>query len=292
MSFDLQFYSATGGRLDKTELVDYFAKQPHCLTSNEEASTVVYANPNTGVSARFCIEETHGTLCPSGPKSSKPVQLSFNLNYCRPSFFATETLPIVDRLARTFDLWIMDPQCDAEEPARVSIEEMFVSWSLHNAAAVQVARTMDVNPPFIGRARAMAWWGYQYRKPDLQRLTEGNVFVPDIFLLHDEDTAEVSRAVTWANGIPTLLPECEHVFLIDWDMGHAEATVKGQVEYDTVRHMMAPWIQEAQLPIPNLMVLNLDGSPGGHDRARSLPCAIRRPRGVLPEALVDVPVNP
>jgi hypothetical protein len=92
--------------------------------------------------------------------------LTFNLNYRRPSFFAFETMPVVEAFCKHFNLVIEDPQQETVQP--VDATRLIASWRAHNAKAMSAIRevtkeeAMDLH--YLPAERATDWWRYSSGK--------------------------------------------------------------------------------------------------------------------------------
>lgn len=118
MSFDLNL---RGDNLPLNAILDHLEKYPGFQRQELPDSGYALVNQATGV---YCYFSTDGAQ-----------SLCFSLNYNRPTFFALETMPVVENLCRQFKLTVEDPQEDAIGP--VSLPEMIYSWRIHNERAVK-----------------------------------------------------------------------------------------------------------------------------------------------------------
>lgn len=195
------------------ELSAYFQSQP--FFSQEDRGTKEasfwYQNDDTGVYCHFSSEipfDTDPALSPGALSG-----LSFNLNYVRPSFFAYESMPLVESFCRQFNLTAEDPQ---EEKAGVAAADRLIqSWQRHNSRAVTALThdsDQDVDLRYFPEERATAWWTYMRQKQSLESNLNEDIFVPSIFLMAGPDN-QIITMTAWPLGIPQLFPVCDFVFI-------------------------------------------------------------------------------
>jgi len=134
MSYDIYFCRNEPTEFQFGEVVSWLHRYPHFKGEGE--SQLIYQNQDTGV--YFLLEWSEPT---QGQESSIPpgvydTGLSLSLNYARPTFFAFETMPIVEALAAHFGFTMFDPQ---REPGVgfFSSEELVESWTKSNKWAVE-----------------------------------------------------------------------------------------------------------------------------------------------------------
>jgi hypothetical protein len=148
MSFDIVLKPDPGKTLDATPIRGYFETQPYCRFTDPAQSAITYANPLTGVQARFVLRAFERTAGMDG------ASIYANLNYARPAFFAYEVMMVVEHLAGTFDLMVYDPQTERSMPADGCAEALTQSWSRGNEATVALVRDTGTILPVLDRQRA------------------------------------------------------------------------------------------------------------------------------------------
>jgi hypothetical protein len=90
-----------------------------------------FVNPDTGVYCYFRVAERDHVK-----------SLCFSLNYNRPTFFALETMPLVESLCQQFHLLVEDPQEEFVGPA--SRQSLIDSWKIHNEHAVKALKAQGM----------------------------------------------------------------------------------------------------------------------------------------------------
>src|SRR4029453_9421621 len=106
MSFDLHFFREDHSLPAIAELKEYFAAFGLFKTTDAEDGRVQfwYQNEATGVYCDFSYSPPDAAALEGYGAGG----LSFNLNYVRPSFFAYETMPLVEAFCRRFNLDVED----------------------------------------------------------------------------------------------------------------------------------------------------------------------------------------
>ncbi len=136
--------------------------------------------------------------------------LSFNLNYVRPSFFAYETMPLVEAFCKRFNLIVEDSQEETLGPADAS--HLIDSWRSHNAKAMgamtDVAKEEDMELHYLPEPRATEWWRYMSVRQGIEdALTEDN-FVPSLMILMGP-AKQLFTLLLWPKGIAQFFPPCD-----------------------------------------------------------------------------------
>ena len=245
MSFDLYF-----GREDSTvpaiqDLRAYFQKT-FKLNDRESGGTQVwYQNDATGVYCSFDFdtadeEEADLTRFGSG--------LSFNLNYIRPSFFAYEAMPLVERFCKDFNLLVEDTQEETVHNGNAT--RLIESWRSHNTKAVQMVtqsnaeRDDEIELCYLPEDRATEWWRYAGIREALQYSVGDEIFVPSIMILESPEKRLFSMIV-WPESIPQFFPSCDYV-LVQRKKERFFRTVEevGLVSYRNVIATVEPYLSD------------------------------------------------
>ena len=212
MSFDLNFCRRNGSAPATSELKEYFSAQP-CFEVNDVAEggvEFVYENEETGV---YCIF-SYSPLDAGELEGCGASGLSFNLNYVRPSFFAFETMPLVEKFCRHFDLVVEDLQEETTQPAEAS--RLISSWQSHNTWAMgamkKVAEEDNMELSYLPEAKATEWWKYMSIKKELEDSLERDIFVPSLLILMDP-AKTLSRLLLWPDGIAQFFPPADYVYV-------------------------------------------------------------------------------
>lgn len=218
MSFDLYFCSPNGRHLDFDAVADW-AKQRGPFVRNPDQ--LWYHNEDTGVYFSLDFE-------PDGPESPEDARvpkgvfdsgLSFNLNFNRPSFFGFEAMPYVEELAKRFNLEVINPQ-QWDEPkvaTEADSKSLISSWLDHNRRAILTLMEQEssfANPFYMAQEHSMYLWRFTMAKEKLKLICGEELYLPRLAPVHQKDSKIVGRAFTCTEGVPTIVPESEWVFVV------------------------------------------------------------------------------
>ena len=213
MSFDLYFCRENNSTPSIEELKEYFSTSSPFFEVNdldEGGVESFYKNEATGVYCSF----SYSLLDANELEGCGSSGLSFNLNYLRPSFFAYETMPLVEAFCKRFDLLVEDSQ---EETVRhANAERLIASWCANNTSATRrmmvVAKEEDMELHYLPEQRATEWWRYMSVKEAIQTAVKEDIFVPSLWLLMDPDK-RLFTLIVWPKGIPQFFPPCDYVYV-------------------------------------------------------------------------------
>jgi len=214
MSFDLWFATkATNANLDIRQIRDWFTNRLHYDPDGLENNQVIYENQDTGVYFTFEFGEFFDPH--DLPDMDRPVEIILLLNYLRPKFFALECVFEIQALVDQFDLQVADPQ-ECEQDYSAFDEAQFVqSFSKHSCQAVRALReNHDYEPKPISSEKLEVAWRWNFEKHEREKQTSADVFFPTIFWFEANNT--ISSGVVWSDGIPTVIPPCDSIYL-HWD---------------------------------------------------------------------------
>ncbi|HWY53050.1 MAG TPA: hypothetical protein VNZ03_01215 [Terriglobales bacterium] len=266
MSFDLYFCWRKPERMNFEEVsawakgIEYFARKDAQLW---------YLNPKTGVYFSFDF----AAEAPDSPEDGPDIPngyfdsgLSFNLNYNRPSYFAFEAMPIVEKLATRFGLGVVNPQGEAEGPesvAAANIEGLTQSWVHHNQRAilVMIEQPNFSRPLTMPAAASLYLWRYGKAKEDLERTCGEGVFVPSLVPVQRKGDMKAGRATVYTEGLPTIIPECEWVFIVRRKKAFFRskkdvAAISGQ----TFREVLTGHIKSFHWQDPNVQIIDTESA--------------------------------
>ena len=209
MSFDL-YCKPNGGAPPIPELKAYFEALPLFSVNDTSDGGVQfwYRNEVTGV---YC-SLSYSPLDADEVEGCGSSGLAFNLNYLRPSFFAYETMPLVEAFCKHFDLLVEDPQEETTQPA--DAERLIASWRAHNTNAVRgmAAAEPDFELNYYPETRATEWWHYMTARQSIEDALTEDLFVPSIMFLQSP-RKQLFTMIVWPDGIPQFFPRCDYVYV-------------------------------------------------------------------------------
>lgn len=261
MSFDLYFCRQDGSALAIPELKQYFSVLPLFHVEAVAAGGVQfwYQNEATGVYCDF----SYSPLDANELEGCGSSGLTFNLNYSRPSFFAYETMPLVEAFCKWFNLLVEDPQEETVQPAEA--ERLITSWRAHNAKALgamaEVAKEEDMELHYLPEQRATEWWRYMSVKQGIEDALTEDIFVPSSMILMSPAN-QLFTMTPWPKGIAQFFPPCDYVYVQrekKWLFGTKEET--GLVPYQTLLETIEPLLDDYDFRGLQIKFLSPDKTP-------------------------------
>jgi hypothetical protein len=190
-------------RARREHLLQYFAARKRYKVAKNRFS---YANEETGVYFWFDLRCSRDILL-----RRTVVSAEFELNYNRPSFFATEAEKELSAFVARFQPRIEDPQMRGMGDGPYSAEGFFSGWNFGNAFAVRetAAKSSSRDVPTLPRAALNAAWEWNYHCAERRERLDLQAYVPTILFWRLEGRA--SRVVVWGEAMPILLPRVDYV---------------------------------------------------------------------------------
>lgn len=261
MSFDLYFCRQDGSAPSIPELKEHFAALPLFHVEDVAAGGVQfwYQNEATGVYCDF----SYSPLDANELEGCGSSGLTFNLNYSRPSFFAYETMPLVEAFCEYFNLLVEDPQEETVQPAEA--ERLITSWCAHNARAMgamtEVAKEEDMELHYLPEQRATEWWRYMSVKQEIEDALTEDIFVPSLMILMGP-AQQLFTLLLWPKGIAQFFPPCDYVYVQREKkrmFGTKEET--GLILYQSVLEAIEPVLDDYEFGGLQIKYLSPDKTP-------------------------------
>lgn len=265
MSFDLYLRK---DNLPLAAILDHLDKYPDFQRQDfaEVGSGYALVNQTTGVYCYFKIDHVQ--------------ELCFSLNYNRPTFFALETMPLVENLCQQFELVVEDPQEDFV--GRASLQQLINSWRIHNERAVKSLKAQGMALNYIPENKANEWWAYRRVREKIAADLGDSVFVPEVFILR-LPAEEPFRMIVWPEGIREILPPSDVVWIERSEDDH------GLVSGARFFELVAPYTSEYRIGTESYRLLD----PVWHTEVISLTrtlelTPITSPEQIAPDDFHDV----
>lgn len=271
MSYDLYFYREAATEFAPDAVRTYFAERSNFKVNGGPDFQAWYENKTTGVYCSF--EYTQASEDDSAPTPATGFQytgLYFNINFNRPSFFAIETMPLVEFVADRFRLLMGDPQADLEDvifPSRLSADALVASWEKSNARAVRAIHadeTEDVRYLYYPREKALYWWRYTKDEEALQERIGEDVFVPKISLVRKPNETEVRSLVVWSDALPQVFPPVDFVLLnrmTQDSSGEWHSKKTELLPWRWVKEQIRPLTEKCEGDVPGLVIVSNNNRP-------------------------------
>jgi len=214
MSFDLWFATRSGSnRPAPHDLRAWFARRKHYAPEDISETQALYQNLATGV--YFIIEFGEVFDPADAPDTERPIDAVLLLNYLRPKFFARECAEELQVFLNEFSLEVCDPQEEETDFGAFDTDRFVQSFAKYSRWAVKSMRlNHGFEPKPMVSERLDAMWRWNFSKERLEAKTEDDVFVPTILIFETEGV--LSTGIVWSDGIPTVIPPCDSIYL-HWD---------------------------------------------------------------------------
>lgn len=208
MSFDLYFCRQNSPNPSIAELKDYFAASPSFQVDDTTGDGVEfnYVNEATGVYCQF----SYSPLDAAELEECGSSGLTFNLSFNRASFFAYETMPLVEAFCKKFDLIVEDPQAETVGPADAN--RLIASWRNSNARATTAIAKENVELHYLPERSATEWWRYVSVSQSLDEAMTEDVFIPTPLILMNAEKKLFTMTI-WPDGIAEFFPTSDYVLV-------------------------------------------------------------------------------
>jgi hypothetical protein len=231
VSYDLSFCVPEGAAAPTVaELEEYFRSRPWYQLNGSQA---FYQNEDTGVYFSFDLEapasEEDGDpddaaegARPGPPQDGlRPIPLTFNVNYVRPSVFGLEAERELGALVERFALSVDDPQMNGMGRGPYGPAGFLAGWNTGNAFGYRaVVEQIRKDPGGQGStlttvmesAELERCWRWNIQRAALQRTLGDDVFVPRISFMRWE--SGIRSFAVWGDAMPIALPDVDVLMLV------------------------------------------------------------------------------
>lgn len=214
MSYDLYFYKQKGSNLSEDQISKYLTD--NLVPVNENGNQWFYENEDTEVYYSFDQNEPE-----NDPESIELYEnfadfdnthFSFNLNFLRPAFFGLEAFRFIEQFIADLNLFVLNPQSDAEKPFKPTSQELFENWNTTNLG-VSKEHFKEMDCCYLSMDKSSDIWNYNYNRIRIQKELGEQYFVPKIFFFKIKETNEVITISSWTEHIPALIPPVDYILL-------------------------------------------------------------------------------
>ena len=204
MSYSLDLYFEPA--IERREILRYFAARRHFKDAKDDA--FFYENPHTGVYFWLRLRCARNILL-----QRKVVSAEFELNYNRPSYFATEAEIELSAFVAAFKPRIFDDQMRGMGEGPYSREGFLSGWNFGNLFTIRtiMLRYPDDNIPSMPTDALRMMWQWNYQFAERKERSGARCWVPKI--MFRRINGRPSRVVVWPLGMPTFLPRVDHVLI-------------------------------------------------------------------------------
>ncbi|KAF2335109.1 hypothetical protein [Flavobacterium daemonense] len=202
MSYDLYFFKSKENQITTNEIEDYLSLN----LVPEENNQWFFQNPDTEVYYSFEKTENKDNF-----ESFETLNISFNLNFLRPSFFGIEAFEFVEKLVLDLDLYVLNPQSENEEPYKPTSTELYENWNKTNLKVSSVHFHEQSNYLEIEKSNSI--WNYNFNRNSIQEKLGDSYFVPKMFFFKTKKNNEVITVSSWTEHIPNIIPSADYFLL-------------------------------------------------------------------------------
>ncbi|MFA5269491.1 MAG: hypothetical protein WC379_16120 [Methanoregula sp.] len=251
---------AGSGKNNDDELLRFFGQY---LFFNKPDITpdgfdIGYLNPDTGSQFFFNL---HRSDIPEFEKEHRFPGYSFNglvftVNYNRPLTFMTEALSIIMKLAKTFDLFILDDGDPSPNPVPKPFDATMLILDYAHSNVVSTNNMLKghsrdtkflVGPDpsaYLPSEKAQDWWTYMNRKRAIATIFERDgvdLFVPELWVFRKKGVETLFTVMAFGEDVPYLLPPCD-LFYVQRKKDLSEC---GMVPASEMMRVLEPYLGEA-----------------------------------------------
>ena len=212
MSYDLNFYKRKTDSISKTDIEQYLNSLPN--VTNENGTQWFYQNEETGVYCSFEyyeFEDNDDEVEEEYFEEFEDTNFAFNINFIRPQFFGKECFPIVEEFVDKLNLYILNPQ-DEAEPTKFEKGVLEKEWAESNIRFSK-SNFDEFGLSYLEQEKSNYSWEFCFRRNQLQSLLGDEYFVPGIFYVKKKNSDEVFTLSVWPEHIPSVLPKVDYILI-------------------------------------------------------------------------------
>jgi len=217
MSYDLYFYKKKSSNLSEEDIINYLNNSEY-FTEEENQTQWSYINEETGVYFGIDLNEpnTESEDIEIWDNFTDFENLNFNftINFIRPNFFGYEVFPILEKIIKDLDIWLLNPQdkIDPDNPQKFEKGYLEKQWIEHNERLI-IQNFSEFKVEYYDKDKSDFIWEYSFNRNDLQEYLEEDIFVAGYFLLKNKIDNQIYRVCVWPKHIPIILPPVDFVIV-------------------------------------------------------------------------------
>lgn len=217
MSYDLYFYKKKSSNLSEEDIINYLNNSEY-FTEEENQTQWSYINEETGVYFGIDLNEpnTESEDIEIWDNFTDFENLNFNftINFIRPNFFGYEVFPILEKIIKDLDIWLLNPQdeIDPDNPQKFEKGYLEKQWIEHNERLI-IQNFSKFKVEYYDKDKSDFIWEYSFNRNDLQEYLEEDIFVAGYFLLKNKIDNQIYRVCVWPKHIPIILPPVDFVIV-------------------------------------------------------------------------------
>lgn len=261
MSFDLYFYKRSEDKLSEQDFADYLNNNLP-FNISEHPKQWEYENQETGV--YFLIDWNEPNIKKEDIeifdnfKNYTYLNFSCSINFFRPRYFGLEIFPIIDKLAKDLDLFVLNPQDEInhDKPLIHSNNYIQDQWIQQNDK-VTLDHYDELGFKYFPLDKSNYMWQYMLHRQDIQDNIKDDVFIAGYFLLESVEDNKIYTVTTWTNHIPCVLPPVDYVIILkNYKRLFKTVEETGMVSYSTIMDKFGKYFKPFNHEIPDLKIIH------------------------------------
>ncbi|QLC65578.1 hypothetical protein LPB248_04495 [Flavobacterium sp. LPB0248] len=210
MSYDLYFFKTKGSPITDNEIENFLSSE---LVPKENNQWFFH---NSDTEVYFTFEKTEKENNNDSEnfenfEDFKDVNISFNLNFLRPSFFGIEAFEFIDKLVNDLDLYVFNPQSENDKPYKPNQQELFNNWNNTNLHAS--SSHFSEQNSYLDIEKSNQIWNYNANRNLIQQKLGNAYFVPKMFFFKTKENNDVITVSSWTEHIPNVIPNADYFLL-------------------------------------------------------------------------------
>lgn len=207
MSYDLYFFKTKGSPITDNEIENFLSSE----LVPEENNQWFFHNSDTEVYFTFEKTEKENNDDSENFEDFKDVNISFNLNFLRPSFFGIEAFKFINKLVNDLDLYVFNPQSENDKPYKPNQKELFNNWNNTNLNAS--SSHFSEQNSYLDIEKSNQIWNYNANRNLIQQKLGNAYFVPKMFFFKTKENNDVITVSSWTEHIPNVIPNADYFLL-------------------------------------------------------------------------------
>lgn len=276
---------SSSGNLDK-EMMRFLSQIGHFPgpESADDGFDAGYLNPDTGT--QFFLNLHRSQI----PELENEVRfpgyeytgLSCTLNCCRPLYFMLEAAPVIEKIARKFNLEILDTQELHRDraPRTCMAHELILSYEQINTATIREmvndlgsGKTEVISGPdprnYLPPEKSMFWWEYMFNRHDIRAQLEGreiDLYVPELMIMKRNSEGQLLTMMALGEGVGYLMPPSDMFYIM-----RNNDTEKGLIMASDLLQHLGPYLIQTTILGKTFQVLSTDKAEEFTDTLRKIP---------------------
>ncbi len=244
MSFDLLFYKLKDAKIKLDEVVNYFYNQQNFTVKPlaDDFYQFIYNNPLTNVTFTLVYNEAiDPEIDLAFDDNYEFCYTYFFMDYLRPTFYAAEAMPVIEKFMQNFGLFIYNIQGD-KTIKQFSKDELIASYQANNETA---AKEFNEQYPLLHTSKEKL--DYYYKYTTAMENKDDDIIIPEISFIKDKEN-NVYSVISWDDLSDTYLPKTDYILITRKHkalLGIKKKT-SSLVPYEEVISKLKNWLEKGE----------------------------------------------